>query len=496
MRCAGALALLTAATLQLCGSVAFAQDASAAKVEEQVVGPAKQGITYQISPRGAHLALVTQKGSRFVVMVDGVEGPKFDDVLSTENGGKVLFSPDGTRFAYTGRSGQEYAVIVDGKELMRMGMSADQSGSSPVTQLAFTSNSKHVWFQQHVHKSNQFGDDYSCIVFDGVPGFPGGSTPIFSPDGDHFAYVATNPRDTNQQTMILDGKPAGYSGTEPLFTGDSKHLLVRTHVPLAPGRGQALQVLLDGKPCLKADDATLFVAPAGDLVAAAISRSTESGPRSFLVVAGKKIEGSESLLISQVAFSPDGKRYAAQCQTAASTQFVIVDGKKGQEYPSVLNLAFSEDSSHCVYRGMMGGKTFLVIDGEESDGYSLIQEFTFGCRGKRIGYIASTENSNADRIVVVDGAAAKQKVNQVSGLSFSSDGSRCAFLVGGGGQQHLDRSPLDLRTASWTCVRCAASGSSGGPGTPVQVPGHWTARSGHRRVTPKAISTSWSLVSA
>ena len=119
------------ASLALAAALAVAQAAPGPKVEEQVVGPAKPGNLYVVSPRGAHLATVMQKGSRFVVVLDGVEGPKFDDVLSLEGGPKVVFSPDGTRNAYVGRSGQEFVVVVDGKELVRVGNPLNSNGSSP-----------------------------------------------------------------------------------------------------------------------------------------------------------------------------------------------------------------------------------------------------------------------------------------------------------------------------------------------------------------------------
>ena len=57
------------------------------KIEEQVVGPVTEkynnGCPYVVSPRGARLATVMSKGSRVAVTVDGVEGPKFDEIIAT-----------------------------------------------------------------------------------------------------------------------------------------------------------------------------------------------------------------------------------------------------------------------------------------------------------------------------------------------------------------------------------------------------------------------------
>ena len=51
------------------------------KVAELVVGPAANDAAYVVSPVGSHVAVGTMKGSRYVVLVDGVEGPKVDSVM-------------------------------------------------------------------------------------------------------------------------------------------------------------------------------------------------------------------------------------------------------------------------------------------------------------------------------------------------------------------------------------------------------------------------------
>ncbi len=71
------LPVLTACLILVPGSAHARQ----AKVDEQVVAPNEQGLRYSISPRGAHLVAVTQKGSRYVVLHDGVAGPLFDQIF-------------------------------------------------------------------------------------------------------------------------------------------------------------------------------------------------------------------------------------------------------------------------------------------------------------------------------------------------------------------------------------------------------------------------------
>ena len=50
------------------------------KVDEQMMAPAGW-IGAAVSTHGVHVAVLAMKGSRSVVLVDGVEGPKFDQLI-------------------------------------------------------------------------------------------------------------------------------------------------------------------------------------------------------------------------------------------------------------------------------------------------------------------------------------------------------------------------------------------------------------------------------
>src|SRR6266436_2398489 len=89
------------------------------KVDEQMMAPAGW-IGAAVSAHGVHVAVLALKGSRNVVLIDGVEGPIFDQLL--EGGGRtynrplnvdlaiwppksgpIAFSDDGTHCAYLGK---------------------------------------------------------------------------------------------------------------------------------------------------------------------------------------------------------------------------------------------------------------------------------------------------------------------------------------------------------------------------------------------------------
>lgn len=433
---------------------AATQKPSSAKVEAEVVAPVAALEHMFISPRGAHLATAAQRGSRWVVTHDGVDGPRFDEIVTN----RVRFSPDGARYAYVARSGEEYVLVVDGKELVRVPRPNTQVSILP----EFTSNSRHLYFAVTRAGAGRSEDNYCQLYVDGqaiqksyggVPVKP--CLPTWSSDGGRYLMiinpVATPPPGNAPRpwTLIVDGKPAGYPGpgftldtnglgSDTIFTADGKHLYVKAQ-QIIPGQGILPVMFLDGKAWLKAQDIRLHAPPAGDRVVAVIStgQGGTSSYRQFLHVDGKQVPGSECPGYGPVHFSPDGKRYAAQCQVqSAKGHSLVVDGKKGQEYDFIERVGFTPDSSRVVYVARMGRQVFVVTGEEESDGYQRVVgpdpaalPVAFGAGGKRIGYAVQTMNSQCG--VVVDGKLTLlPPPSCVTEVSFSPDGLRYASLGG------------------------------------------------------------------
>src|SRR5665213_1797939 len=139
--------------LGLTASLASAQ----AKVEQQPLGPDGDSIGCSISPHGGHVAVLAIKGSRFVVLLDGVEGPKIEALQPAIYGNPfqtganwmgqipVLFSNDGAHSAYIGKVGDNYIVMLDGKELARGPMVAN-GGAMINLPLTFSAGGKHLFY--------------------------------------------------------------------------------------------------------------------------------------------------------------------------------------------------------------------------------------------------------------------------------------------------------------------------------------------------------------
>jgi hypothetical protein len=421
------------------------------RIEAQVVGPNDPNLQFDISPRGAHFGTVLAKGSRVVVAIDGVEGPRFDDILPIAAGAqnsRISFSPDGSRYAYVGRQGQELVVIVDGKETLRVPVGITQIlGPQGHPGPHFTPNGKHVFWVLHTQKSTMAGEMYYQFYFDGVAGPRSNDVPMvfFSPSGDRYAYLVTNPVNREQQALFVDGKPAGYPpagfvvqagmGSEFRFTGDGAHLFVKSSVPRMP----ATQLFVDGRPFLRAAGATLYAAPMGNAFATVVSQGDPGGPAyQFIDFAGRKVPGSEGSMIDSVRWSADGRHWAARVTTAARSMFVIADGKKGLEYQNVGEIAFTAAGT-VVYHAMNNNKHFLIVGAEESDGYQSIYGVSpissnaqqpFLIAGNQVGFMALAPQGGFDRLAVVGGKALARR--NAADLTLSPDGSRFAFAFDGG----------------------------------------------------------------
>jgi hypothetical protein len=351
-----------------------------------VVGPFNQGGQFTISPQGVHVATLANSGSRWIINYDGVEGPKFDQIFGQS--ARVQFSPDGNHYAYCGLSGSEYVVMVDGKEIFRDSKTNVQGSINDAScgNLAFSANSKHVYFTSESRPGNSSSDGYR-FVRDGQASPLGADADYrncgFSPDGIHFAYLWTSPGNPpSQPKLIVDGKPVSYFGEKLQWSTDSEHLYVTDRISRPRPE---VDILMDGKPVMRADDITLYLPTTGNLGIARITKSAGiPNPYQFLVIGGKEVPGSNPGRsgVGDIHFSADGKHYASIFVDNNGHQSVFFDGKRGQTYSRVdsfvmptqigtgpqVPLAFTGDGSKVVYVGdNAAGGQFLVIGDQESN---------------------------------------------------------------------------------------------------------------------------------
>jgi hypothetical protein len=273
------------------------------KVEEQVVGPVADNAKYFVSPHGAHLATVMAKGSRINVIVDGVAGPKFDEIVETTVGyidsrpyentapnqhplaAQVTFSRDGNRYAYLARLGQEWVLMADNHELLRIPVAGAVGASAGIAgnegnheiRLEFSGETgKHLLFARSTYGGNELwvdGQKWPGFYFAGGTGKLS-LEPLISPDGNHIVYLATMDTRGEKRALIIDGKDAGYFGEQLQFTPEGNHLICLSQTP----KGQS--VLIDGKPLFTARQITeVFVPPVGNRLIFAVTHFSKDGSR-------------------------------------------------------------------------------------------------------------------------------------------------------------------------------------------------------------------------
>ncbi|MDB5328047.1 MAG: hypothetical protein JWM57_3616 [Phycisphaerales bacterium] len=418
------------------------------KVVETVVGPATTDVVYVVSPAGGHVAAGMMKGSRYVVAVDGVEGPVFDAVMNVTSAAAVVspadpaaglpgytpkpvsqtpvvFSEDGKRYAYLARSGQEYVVIVDGKEQRRFSAAP---GLQVRMQFVGPAGQKHVMTVAGV--SGLFD-----VFVDGQPLPPHDPNvvPVYSKDGSRFAYVATpNAQERAKTVLVVDGKTTDYAADAPRFTADGKHLLAMGHA------GDSQTLLVDGQPVVKAMSIpTVFVAPAGDKFVTVISKPAPGAARYVCVIDGKEVAATEGTEPPFVAFSPDGRRWAARCkatQGAAVSWIVTDEGKKGTEYVGIddNSVTFSADGSRLAYVASNNSKFFAIIDGKESDGFNAGLKVGFSPDGKQAYYGGQQQTTPITRVLYIEDKPYRGDHNfNNESIAFNANGTRWGALGSG-----------------------------------------------------------------
>ncbi len=192
------------------------------KVDQDQLDPDGQGINASASPQGDHIAVLIAKGSRYVVSIDGVEGPKIEALLYNTAGNAyqapsywaggnlpVLFSNEGGHNVYFGKVGNEYIVVLDGKELARGPIAACPQGFPPF----FAPGGKHFFY------SIGEGETYRTVV-DGKPG-PAMHLPpqiTVSADGAHYAYVNYG-HTPNENWAVVDGRQVNFFGDNLQYSG-------------------------------------------------------------------------------------------------------------------------------------------------------------------------------------------------------------------------------------------------------------------------------------
>jgi hypothetical protein len=203
-----------------------------------------------------------------------------------------------------------------------------------------------------------------------VPG-----TAVFSPDGDHFAYIIKTRG--GMTAAVLDGVtgPKYNNISAVRFSPNSQHYAY------AAISGKRMMVIIDGKEGPKYDRVGIPVSFSPDSNHSAYPAGLNNS--TFMVVDGKGGDRFDN--INGFLFGPKGDHFA-YIATKGDNQFVVSDSQKGPNFDKVIYLEYNSEGSHLAYivQDLFFKTQFVVLDGtkgKEYDVVTLINNSLFDSKG-------------------------------------------------------------------------------------------------------------------
>jgi WD40 repeat protein len=351
---------------------------------------------FYFSPDGKRVAYAAKRDGKQFIVVDGKEGKKHGSV------GKITFSPDGRRIAYLSIPGNieeamlkgRWSVVIDGvqgKEYAYIAAPVFSPDSKRMAYVAVGGLPTAPKSRGVVVDGVEYGKKYDAV-----------SVPMFSPDSKQLIYSA---RRGKQGLLVANGQE--YKSPEMFVSADLKKMAYRAKLA---GKWTTIRCGLTAPapitPSLIWKYARL--SPGGKHMA---SIATHDG-KEHVVLDGKEGKGYGSILPGTIAFSRDGARVCYVASHTGPTKyyrraFVVMDGAKGKEYDLIYHPRFSPDGKHAVYVAWRDKKSFLVADNKEKELKGKVwPPVEISSDGARVAYI-ETDLWNKNCFVVVGGAKSR-----------------------------------------------------------------------------------------
>jgi WD40 repeat protein len=359
-----------------------------------------------------HFGYVVQQGDDMFVVMDGKEGKAYREIAASN----ITYAPAGARYAYYARpkAGGKWVAVVDGQESKEF----DQIGN-----LSFSPDGKRLAFgveqggKQFFVVDNAVGGERE---FDKVAG----ASFTWSPDGKRYAYGAVRDAKVIIIADAKEGKPYKES-TRPIFSPDSQHLV---YVGMPEDKKGTL--VADGeeqKQYRRIHAESIRFSPDSKRLAYIATRADPKDPAKeemFFVIDEQETPNYEALKPDSFVFSPDSKRTSFQC-VKNKKAITVLDGVEGKEYDDIRLVQFSPDSKKVAYIALRDRRVFAVVDGAEGRGYDGIANLLFSKDGK-MAFVAA---KGKKQCVVINGVEAKNDYDGVvpDNLAFSADGKHLAY---------------------------------------------------------------------
>lgn len=317
-----------------------------------------------------------QLGSGGVSMSPGFGSPQF------------AFSPDGSRVAYIGRKGNRKTLHLDDQtfgpyedtplfpifsEDGQRSAFAILMGGHQADKLEIFVDGKSIGVYQRPFGKFQFSPTGKYLLFSAGKSIGADEEPEANHQPSSFLYIVEKDKD---EPIVLEMGQSWSSQYQYVATPDDQHSVLAYPTASTNENGQPqMKIILarDGEPTeLDQMPQKLQLSDDGKRMAYQITTKSSSGEHK-VHLNGKDYEYDTSFG-GQLTFSPDLHHFAYQDRVEGGKgRQWIVNGEPGFEYNQLSNLTWSPDGKRYAYVASQG-KTehYVVVDGEESDAFETI----------------------------------------------------------------------------------------------------------------------------
>ncbi|RMH42481.1 MAG: hypothetical protein D6689_08075 [Deltaproteobacteria bacterium] len=323
-----------------------------------------------LSPTGDHIAYAGKKGKQWHAVVDGREGPPFDEVMLFEHG-------PGGRIAYIGRTKKRWHAVVDG-----------DVGE------AFSKVDPPVWsaadggFRYAANRGGNF-DRY---------GLGGGGTWAFFVDRREVDGAAPAPVDRWRVERVDGGQRVsvdGVAGDVLDVVGYFAQSDDGAHWAYLGDRGGVRYLIVDGDVRDEFEPG-IETGPVFSPDGSRLAYYGERDGQPFACIDGERVGGNWDG-VDAIRFSPDSQRVAFVARDGTDQRWVV-DGQPGPLFDELTYdmhdtpFTWSRDSRHFAYVGARKKKHVIVVDGEPAgDPFVELVTWQRDPAGDRIVGIARTK---------------------------------------------------------------------------------------------------------
>ncbi len=394
------------------------------------------------SPDSRHLAYAVHRGRHWVAVLDGKEGPEFDEMYGlydrpdgqhdsfggmrwkgkfTSSSPGLSFLPDGTLEYLAGRDHVLYRV-------------QQPVPSAPAADLArrFQANYEASKAQVPALVEVPVQEELLAVLPDGAS--------WAKVNGDRVDYFYTVKRD-GKSVVVYDGKEGlpydGIGRDYPQFDLSQDG----TRLAYAAQKNAKMVIVIDG---VEGPEYDRIDGPSFSPHGLHVAYIAYKGDRRVAVIDGKGGPEFDEIRFGTPIFSPDGARVAYLARKG-DQWFAIVDGVQSPAYLDIRYLGFSPDGKNLAYAARKVDGTAVVINGRETAVYPEVNYLAVGSDERNVAVVIPKDKG----MVVIYAGKEGKKFDRINGVALSPDESRLAYWADVGSLSTMVIDGVESPPSTW-----------------------------------------------